>query len=68
MSHSNETNKLWHEIFGHMNYKYLHTLNKERMVEGLPPFMTSNGECIGCVVGKHLEGFYENGKQGELNK
>ena len=23
MSHANETRKMWHEIFGHMNYKYL---------------------------------------------
>ena len=23
LSHTNETNKMWHEIFGHMNYKYL---------------------------------------------
>ena len=23
MSHANETSKIWHEIFGHMNYKYL---------------------------------------------
>ena len=62
MSHSNETNKLCHEIFGHMNYKYLHTLNKERIMEGLPPIMISNGECIGCVVGKLLERIYEKGK------
>ena len=48
MSHSNETNKLWHEIFGHMNYKYLQALNKDGMVEGIPPIKTSSGACIGC--------------------
>ena len=37
MSHANETNKLWHERFGHMNYTYLQELSKECMVEGLPP-------------------------------
>ena len=35
-SHANEVSKLWHERFGHMNYRYLQTLHKEGMVEGLP--------------------------------
>ena len=30
---ANETSKMWHEIFGHMNYKYLQALNKDNMVE-----------------------------------
>ena len=62
MSHANETNKLWHEIFGHMNYRYLQALSKDDMVEGFPPIKTSNGACIGCVVGKHPECNYEKGK------
>ena len=53
LSHANESNNLWHDRFSHMNYKYLQSLNKEGMVEGLPPIKTSNGACIGCVVGKH---------------
>ena len=32
------------------------------MVEGIPPIKTSNGACIGCVVGKHLEHSYEKEK------
>ena len=35
MSHANETNKLWHERFGHLNFKYLQQLQKNSMVEGL---------------------------------
>jgi hypothetical protein len=27
LSQSNDISKLWHEIFGHLNYKYLHQLN-----------------------------------------
>ena len=61
-SHANETRNLWHEIFGHMNYKYLQELRKEGMPEWLPPIKTSNGACIGCVVGKHPEQGYEKGK------
>ena len=45
-----------------MNYKYLHALNNDGMVEGLPPINTSNGACIGSVVGKHPEHNYEKGK------
>ena len=31
------------------------------MVEGLPQIKSSNGACIGCVVGKHPERSYEKG-------
>ena len=63
LSHANETSKLWHERFGHMNYKYLQALHKDEMVEGLPQIKSSNGACIGCVVGKHPERSYEKGKK-----
>ena len=33
------------------------------MVEGLPQIRSSNGACIGCVVGKHPEQSYEKGKE-----
>ena len=62
LSHANEVLKPWHERFGHMNYKYLQALHKDEMVEGLPQIRSSNGVCIGCVVGKHLEQSYEKGK------
>ena len=28
--HANEESKLWHEIFGHLNYKYLSNLSEKR--------------------------------------
>ena len=31
------------------------------MVEGLPQIKSSNGECIGCVVGKYPDQSYEKG-------
>ena len=55
LSHANETSKLWHERFGHMNYKYLQELHRDEMVEGLPQIKSSNGACIVCVVGNHPE-------------
>ena len=35
------------------------------MVEGIPPINTSNGACIGFVVGKHPEIAMRKGKKGE---
>ena len=63
LSHANDTSKIWHEIFEHMNYKYLQALNKDETVEGLPSIKSSNGACIGCVVGKHPKHNYENGEE-----
>ena len=36
-SHANERIKLWHEIYGHINYICLQSLSKERMVKGFLP-------------------------------
>ena len=55
LSHGNEVSNLWHERFGHMNYKYLRALHRDEMVEGLLEIISSNEACIGCVVGKHPE-------------
>ena len=41
---------------------YLQALRKECMVEGIPSIKFSNGTCKGCVVGKHVERGYEEGK------
>ena len=42
---------------------YLQALNKDEMVEGLPPIKYSNGACIGCVVRKNPEHNYEKEKE-----
>ena len=34
--HANEASKIWHEIFDHLNYKYLSDLSEKDMVIGLP--------------------------------
>ena len=36
LTHANEASKLWNEIFGHLNYKYLSDLSEKEMVIGLP--------------------------------
>ena len=63
LSHANETRKLWHERYGHLNYRYLQTLSKESMVEWIFTIKFSNNKCKGCVVGKYVERRYEKGKE-----
>ena len=55
LSHANETIKLWHEVYSHLNYRYLQELIKEIMVEGIPTINFSKGTYKGCIVGKHAE-------------
>jgi hypothetical protein len=62
MSQYNNIIRLWHEIFGHLNYKYLHQLNKENMVEGLPAIKFTSSVCQGCILGKHPEKKFDKGK------
>ena len=57
--HANEASRIWHEIFGHINYKYLSNLSKKDMVIGLPKIKFSKGVCQGCILGKHPEHKYE---------
>ena len=53
--HANEERKLWHEIFGHPNYKYISDLSEKEMVIGFPKIKFSKGVCQGCILGKHLD-------------
>ena len=62
LTHGNEVSKLWHERFGHLNFKYLQKLHKKSMVEGLPVIKATTGICKGCVVGKHYEHKFDQGK------
>ena len=53
LTHANEARKLWHERFGHLNYKYLSYLCHKDMVSVLPKIKFSKGVCQGCILGKH---------------
>ena len=59
LTHANEESMIWHEIFGHFNYKYLSDLSDKDMVIGLPKIKFSKGVFQGCILGKHLEQKYE---------
>ena len=62
LTHANNTSKLCHEKFGHLNFKYIQQLHNDKMVEGFPLIKTSDGVCLGCLVGKHSKKRYEVGK------
>ena len=57
--HANEASNIWHEIFGHLKYKYISYLSEKYMVIGLPKIKFSKGVCQGCSLGKHQEHEYE---------
>jgi transposase InsO family protein len=53
VAHSDDLRKLWHERFGHLNYRSLQQLCNQQMVTGLPLVSCRDGVCAGCVLGKH---------------
>ena len=59
LTHANEARKLWHEIFGHLKYKYISYLSNKYMVIALPKIKFSKGFFQGCILGKHPEHKYE---------
>ena len=36
LTHTNNSRNIWHERFGHLNFKYLQQLYNDKMVEGFP--------------------------------
>jgi hypothetical protein len=58
VAHSNDLSKLWHERFGHLNYRSLQQLCNQQMVTGLPLVSCRDGVCAGCVLDKnHRDSF-----------
>ena len=57
--HANEERKLWHEIFDHINYKYISDLSEKYMVIRLLKIKFCKGVCQGCILGKYPEHKYE---------
>ena len=62
LTHADDSSRLWHERFGHLNYRYMQQLSKNEMVEGLPNISFSKGVCEGCVLGKHPREKFDTGK------
>lgn len=62
LTHLDGVSKLWHEQFGHLNYRYLEQLSRQDMVIGLPCVHFSYGVFHGFIIGKHIEEKYDKGK------
>ncbi|MCH84025.1 copia-type polyprotein, partial [Trifolium medium] len=43
---------IWHQRFGHLNFRYLTQLVSKGMVTGLPRIETPDKLCDGCLIGK----------------
>jgi transposase InsO family protein len=53
VAHSDDLSKVWHEQFGHLNYRSLQQLCNQHMWIGIPLVSCRDGVCAGCVLGKH---------------
>jgi hypothetical protein len=60
--HVDDTSRLWHERFDHLNFKYMQQLCKQDMVTDFPNIHFSKGVCQGCILGKHPQEKFEKGK------
>jgi transposase InsO family protein len=59
VAHSDDLRKLWHERFGHLNYRSLQKLCNQQMVTGLPLVSCRDGVCVSCVLDKHHRDSFE---------
>ena len=62
IAHADALSKLWHERFGHLNYRYLQQLSTQKLVLGLPKVSCTDGVCSGCVLGKQHQDPFPKGK------
>jgi hypothetical protein len=53
LTHADESSRIWHERFGHLNFRYMQQISKHRLVYGIPDIHFSKGVCEGCVLRKH---------------
>jgi hypothetical protein len=59
VAHNDDLSKLWHERFGHLNYRSLQQLCNQHMVIGLPLVSCRDGFFVDCVLGKHHRDNFE---------
>jgi hypothetical protein len=60
--HADESSRIWHEIFAHLNFRYMQQFSNHKLVDGLPDIHFSKGVCEGCVLGKHPQEKFDKGK------
>jgi hypothetical protein len=62
LTHADESSRIWHERFGHLNFRYMQQISKNKLVDGIPNIHLSKGVCEGCVLGKHPQEKFNKGK------
>jgi hypothetical protein len=62
LTHVDESSRIWHKRFGHLNFRYMQQLRKQILVDGLPDIHFSKGICEGCVLGKCPQEKFDKGK------
>lgn len=45
VAHADSVRKLWHERFGHVNYRYLQQMSTQALVVRLPQISYTDGVC-----------------------
>jgi hypothetical protein len=61
LTHADESSRIWHKRFRHLNFRYIRYLSKQILVDGLPDIHFSKGVCEGCVLGKHPQEKFHKG-------
>jgi hypothetical protein len=62
LTHADESSRIWHERFGHLNFRYMKQISKKILVDSLPYIHFSKGVCEGCVLIKHPQEKFNKGK------
>jgi hypothetical protein len=62
LTHVDESSRIWHESFRHLNFIYMQQLRKHGLFDGLPDIHFSKGIFEGCVLGKHPQDKFDKGK------
>jgi hypothetical protein len=59
VAHSDDLSKIWHEWFGHLNYRSLQQLCNQQMVTILPLVSCRDGVCAGCVLDNYHQDSFD---------
>jgi hypothetical protein len=62
LTHVDESSRIWHERFRHLNFIYMQHISKQGLFDGLPNIHFSKGICEGCVLGKHPQDKFDKRK------
>jgi hypothetical protein len=62
LTHADESSRIWHKRFKHLNFRYMQQLSKQRLVDVLLDFHFSKGVYEECVFGKHPQEKFDKGK------